>query len=100
MSTTLSGLQWDAPFGWAPCNWIVADGLRRYGFRESAKRISRKFTETIEANYAKEGTIREKYNVADGTTSIDVSNGYRQNVTGFGWTNGVYLAMEQLLSSQ
>jgi alpha,alpha-trehalase len=100
MSATVSGLQWDAPFGWAPCNWIVADGLRRYGFGESAKRISRKFTQTIEANYEKEGTIREKYNVADGTTSIDVSNGYRQNVTGFGWTNGVYLAMKQLLSSQ
>jgi alpha,alpha-trehalase len=84
----------------AACNWIVADGLRRYGFRESAKRISRKFTETIESNDAREGTIREKYNVADGTMSIDVSNGYRQNVTGFGWTNGVYLAMKQLLSSQ
>jgi alpha,alpha-trehalase len=100
MSATVSGLQWDAPFGWAPCNWIVADGLRRYGFGESAKRISRKFTQTIEANYVKEGTIREKYNVADGTTSVDVTNGYRQNVTGFGWTNGVYLAMKQLMNSE
>jgi alpha,alpha-trehalase len=97
MSTTISGLQWDAPFGWAPCNWIVADGLRRYGFFDDAARVSRKFTNTVETNYMSEGTIREKYNVADGTTSIEVSNGYHQNVTGFGWTNGVYLAMKHLL---
>jgi alpha,alpha-trehalase len=100
MSTTTSGLQWDAPFGWAPCNWIVADGLRRYGFNNSAERIARKFTQMVELNYAKEGTIREKYNVSDGTTSVLVSNGYQQNVIGFGWTNGVYLAMKQLLSTR
>ncbi len=99
MSATSSGLQWDAPFGWAPCNWIVAEGLRRYGFHGDARRIARKFTKTVEANYLKEGTIREKYNVADGTTFIEVSNGYRQNVTGFGWTNGVYLAMLRFLNS-
>jgi alpha,alpha-trehalase len=100
MSTTTSGLQWDAPFGWAPCNWIVVDGLRRYGFKDSAERIALKFTHMVEINYAKEGTIREKYNVGNGTTSVLVSSGYQQNVTGFGWTNGVYLAMKQLLQSQ
>jgi len=49
----------------------------------------------VELNYAKEGTIREKYNVVDGTTSVPVSNGYQQNAIGFGWTNGVYLAMKR-----
>ena len=30
-STTTSGSQWDAPFGWAPLQLIAVDGLRRYG---------------------------------------------------------------------
>ncbi len=97
MSTFASGLQWDSPFGWAPCNWIVVDGLRSYGFERDARRIAAKFTRMVEENFEKEGTIREKYNVKEGTTEVQVSNGYKQNVTGFGWTNGVYLVMQQFL---
>src|SRR5262249_39918916 len=39
-STFNSGDQWDAPFGWAPLQWIAVEGLRRYGFNDDAKRIS------------------------------------------------------------
>ncbi|HEU5351444.1 MAG TPA: trehalase family glycosidase, partial [Terracidiphilus sp.] len=33
MSNFSSGLQWDEPFGWAPTNWLVVDGLDDAGFR-------------------------------------------------------------------
>jgi alpha,alpha-trehalase len=29
-----------------------------------------------------------------GSSEFQVTAGYRQNVVGFGWTNGVYLEME------
>src|SRR5262249_17304533 len=40
-STNRSGDQWDAPFGWAPLEWIAVEGLRRYGYTEDANRIAR-----------------------------------------------------------
>jgi alpha,alpha-trehalase len=97
MSTQESGLQWDFPYGWAPCNWIAVAGFQRYGYTTDAYRLSSHFTELIEKNYQIEGTIREKYNVVSGSSSVIVSNGYAANVEGFGWTNGVYLAMKELL---
>lgn len=100
MSRTQSGLQWDFPYGWAPCNWIVIDGLAHYGYRGDAVRIGRKFAEMVANNYAIEGTIREKYNVVTGSTSATVQNGYSTNVIGFGWTNGVYLMIQRLMETE
>jgi len=38
-STHRTGDQWDAPFGWAPLQWIAVEGMRRYGYRADAERI-------------------------------------------------------------
>ncbi len=97
MSTFTSGEQWDQPYGWAPTNWLTTVGLIRYGFIGDALTIARHFTATIATNYAHDGTIREKYNVVDGSANTAISAGYKQNVIGFGWTNGVYAGMQQLL---
>jgi alpha,alpha-trehalase len=99
MSTTQSGMQWDAPFGWAPTNWLTIDGLRRYGFNTDARRIAREFSATIENNFALDHTIREKYNVESADANVAVAAGYKANVIGFGWTNGVYLQMQRLLAT-
>ncbi len=48
-------------------------------------------------NFPRDGTIREKYNVVDGSANIAVAAGYKENVVGFGWTNAVYLMLENLL---
>jgi alpha,alpha-trehalase len=95
-----SGAQWDDPFGWAPTNWLAVCGLEAYGFGEEAHRIAEKFTATIERSYAADGTIREKYNMALGNADVQVTAGYTQNVVGFGWTNGVYLKMRELLNAE
>ena len=94
-----SGAQWDDPFGWAPTNWLAVCGLEIYGFRGDADRIAGKFAATIDRSYAADGTIREKYNMALGNADVQVTAGYTQNVVGFGWTNGVYLKLRELLSA-
>ena len=96
MSNTQTGMQWDEPFGWAPTNWIAVAGLQAAGFREDAKRIARAFDATVDAGFAKDATIREKYNVVSGNANVQVSAGYKVNVIGFGWTNSVYLKMKQV----
>ena len=99
MDDRASGAQWDEPFGWAPTNWLTACGLASHGFRDDARRIAEKFTATIDRSYAIDGTIREKYNMALGNADVQVTVGYTQNVVGFGWSNGVYLMMRELLSA-
>jgi len=97
MSNTNTGLQWDEPFGWAPTNWIAVAGLYAYGFRTDAARTAQHFDATVDAGFAADGTIREKYNVVAGNANVQVSTGYSGNQAGFGWTNAVYLRMREMM---
>jgi alpha,alpha-trehalase len=92
-----SGAQWDAPFGWAPTNWLAVSGLDAYGFQADARRIAGKFCATVDRGVATDGAIREKYNMVLGNADVHISAGYSQNVVGFGWTNGVYLKLQEIL---
>jgi alpha,alpha-trehalase len=96
MSTTKSGTQWDAPYGWAPTNWLAVEGLASYQFKDDAKRIAKEFMATVDAGLAKDGRIREKYNVETVGQDVQVAAGYKTNAIGFGWTNGVYLKMAEM----
>ncbi|HKD91056.1 MAG TPA: trehalase family glycosidase, partial [Terriglobales bacterium] len=49
--------------------------------------------DTVLRNFRKEKTIREKYNVVTGSSQAEIQAGYRQNVVGFGWTNGTFLSL-------
>jgi alpha,alpha-trehalase len=100
MSDTNSGTQWDLPFGWAPTTWLAIKGLAQYGFTGDASRTARKFSQTILQNFLADATIREKYNVVSGSANVAIATGYKANVVGFGWTNGVYLQMDDLLTHQ
>jgi alpha,alpha-trehalase len=95
-SNTNTGLQWDEPYGWAPTNWLAVAGLDALGFHADAVRIAEHFDATVDAGFAADGTIREKYNVVTGNAQVTVSAGYTQNVIGFGWTNAVYLKMKEI----
>jgi len=97
VSTTNSGEQWDLPYGWAPTTWLAAEGMARNGDLRDALRVATAFTATVRANYARSGTIREKYNVVTGSQEFQVLAGYGQNVIGFGWTNAVYERLERML---
>ena len=98
MSDTNSGVQWDLPYGWAPTTWIAIDGLIQVGDAEDPVRLSQKFSKTIREGFAHDGTIREKYNVVSGSSTVDVATGYKMNVVGFGWTNAIYLEMQRVIA--
>lgn len=88
-----TGAQWDFPYGWAPLQLIAEEGLRRYDFNEAADRLSYRFLGTVLRNFQRDGTIREKYNVVTRSYKTHVEAGYKKNVIGFGWTNGVFLVL-------
>jgi alpha,alpha-trehalase len=94
-STEESGGQWDAPFGWAPLEFIADQGMRRYGYRQEADRTATEFVSLVLDEYRKHGTIVEKYDVIQRTSDLDANLrfGYRSNEVGFGWTNAVFTAL-------
>lgn len=92
-SLTETKVQWDYPWGWAPNQLIAVEGLRRYRYNSDADRVALKFLSTVLTNYRRDGTIREKYNVVASTLTADIQAGYKENVVGFGWTNGVFLEL-------
>jgi alpha,alpha-trehalase len=100
MSDSDKGVQWELPYGWAPTELIAIEGLRRYGFQEDANRTSYEFLSTVMENFVRDGTIREKYNVVTRSSETPVAAGYQQNVVGFGWTNGAFLALLHALPQE
>jgi alpha,alpha-trehalase len=93
MSKTETQAQWDFPYGWAPIQLLAVEGLRRYRYNGEADRISGKFLSMVLENFKRDHTIREKYNVVTRSSETKVVEGYAQNVTGFGWTNAVFLEL-------
>ena len=93
MTTTLefSGQQWDAPNGWAPLQWIVYKGLLNYGLDDLASQLKSNWTNANLKVYQKTGKMTEKYDVW--SDHAEASGGEYPNQDGFGWTNGVFLAM-------
>ena len=81
--------QWARPNGWAPLHYIVIEGLERYGYREEATRIARKWLRTNTNWFIKHGEFLEKYNVVDAKKRP--VEGVYPSQHGFGWTNGVYV---------
>lgn len=91
--TTLrqTGQQWDWPNGWAPLQWLVFKGLTNYGFTETAEEGRRRWLELNDRVFRVTGKLMEKYNVV--TADLTAGGGEYPNQDGFGWTNGVYLAL-------
>ena len=101
-STTQSGSQWDAPFGWAPMQIIAVEGLRRYRYDSAANRISVKFLSLILKEFKEHNVIVEKYDVErrDSQVRSGLKFGYTSNEIGFGWTNAVFLELYDGLPRQ
>jgi alpha,alpha-trehalase len=91
--TTLvtTGQQWDAPNGWPPLEWMAIQGLRRYGLTELADTASARWLALNRRTFRATGRMVEKYDVVD----IDrrAGGGEYPAQDGFGWTNGVALAL-------
>ena len=99
-SINVSGNQWDAPFGWAPLQMIAVEGLRRYGYRDDAERISMKFLSLVNREFLRQGFIVEKYDVVHGGSNVSgqIKFGYSANQAGFGWTNAAFTRLYDALT--
>jgi alpha,alpha-trehalase len=93
MSPYETGGQWDSPYAWAPNQLMAIEGMRRTGFNDDANRCSYKFLSMVMENFRRDGTIREKYDAVKRSSETQVTAGYHMNIVGFGWTNGVFLAL-------
>jgi alpha,alpha-trehalase len=86
-----TGQQWDAPNGWAPLQWITVIGLENYRHNELAADITGKWIKLNRDVFHRTGKLMEKYNVVD--TNLEAGGGEYPGQDGFGWTNGVLLAL-------
>jgi alpha,alpha-trehalase len=86
-----TGQQWDAPNGWAPLQWITIIGLERYSRPSLARTIATRWVNLNLRVYKQTGKLTEKYDVVH----ADKKGGGGEYPTqdGFGWTNGVLLAL-------
>lgn len=87
----ITGQQWDAPNGWAPLQWITIIGLENYNHTELAKDIAHKWIQLNKNVFHRTGKLMEKYNVVD--INLEAGGGEYPGQDGFGWTNGVLLAL-------
>ena len=90
-----SGEQWDAPNGWAPLQWIAFIGLNNYGFNELAQQAASAWLQTNEIIFRQHGKMIEKYNVEQ--PELLSGGGEYAVQDGFGWSNGVYLALRKAM---
>ncbi|MEE1315136.1 MAG: trehalase family glycosidase [Faecalimonas sp.] len=89
--------QWDYPNGWAPMQQMVVGGLLRYGYQEDARRVAKKFMDTVERCYEQTGHLWEKYNIVEG--NIEAVNEYEMPAM-MGWTFGVYWCFKNFLEAK
>jgi alpha,alpha-trehalase len=81
-------VQWAFPNGWAPLQFVVVEGLQKYGYHEDAKRIALKWLRTNLDWFNEHGVFLEKYNVVN--PEKPPQKGVYPSQTGFGWTNAVF----------
>lgn len=107
--TTLNntGEQWDSPNGWAPLQWMVYDALtsgwpqdesdtpeildEEAEYFALARKGRDRWLALNDKVFRATGKMMEKYNVVD--AALTTGGGEYPNQDGFGWTNGVYLAL-------
>ncbi|CAM2144353.1 Periplasmic trehalase [Pararobbsia alpina] len=99
-STVASGARWDAPFGWAPIQWIGIVGFGEYDHADLARTIAKRWVSTNLDAYARTGRLSEKYDVvapahnarliaSEMSTSSIGETGVSPVDHGAGWTAGV-----------
>ncbi|KAH9317208.1 hypothetical protein KI387_018977, partial [Taxus chinensis] len=96
ISTSLlnTGEQWDFPNGWAPAQHIIIEGIVKHSSKEGkslAVDIARRWIRTNYAAYKSTGQMHEKYDI-EACGKIGNGGEYTPQ-TGFGWSNGVVLAL-------
>jgi alpha,alpha-trehalase len=90
-TTIQSGQQWDAPNGWPPLQWLGMEGSRRYGRADLADRAGERWLALNRRTFQATARMMEKYDVVD--LDRRAAGGEYPTQDGFGWSNGVALAV-------
>lgn len=83
-----NGWQWDYPMMWPSNVWAAFEALKNCGLKDEAKRVAKKYIESIEETFAKTGTLWEKYDAETGYSGFNKKEGNASPM--LGWTAGVY----------
>ncbi|CAM6090222.1 unnamed protein product [Calypogeia fissa] len=89
-----TGQQWDYPNGWAPLQHMIIEGLhstRSKAAKTLAEDIAVRWLRTNYATFVATGAMQEKFDVR--VCGASGGGGEYTDQTGFGWTNGVVLAL-------
>ncbi|CAK9876863.1 unnamed protein product [Sphagnum jensenii] len=89
-----TGEQWDFPNAWAPLQHMIIEGLATLNSEKAnklAQDISRRWLKSNYVAFEKTGRMVEKYDVR--SSGKIGGGGEYETQTGFGWTNGVALAL-------
>jgi alpha,alpha-trehalase len=70
----------------------------KYGHSRLAKEIAKRWMGINEKVYRNTGKMMEKYNVV--AIDLEAGGGEYPAQDGFGWTNGVYLALNKWIKEQ
>lgn len=97
--------QWDFPFGWAPHQMLLWQGLQDYGYTELASDLAFRWVRML-TRCAKDfnGVLAEKYDVVSGSHQVFAEYGNQGSEfrlvprEGFGWTNASFQVGLTLLS--
>lgn len=106
LSINTTQRQWDYPFGWAPHQILLWEGLLKYNFRDKAKEMVYRWLWLITRNAVDyNGTIPEKFDLEISSHKVFAEYG---NVgtefdyiakEGFGWVNASYQYGLQILNA-
>ncbi|HUZ60501.1 MAG TPA: alpha,alpha-trehalase TreA [Hanamia sp.] len=92
-TTEATNQQWDAPNGWAPLQWVTIKGFLNYNHVDLVNDLAKRWLRLNTNVFENTGKMMEKYNVV--ATDITAGGGEYPAQDGFGWTNGVFLALEK-----
>lgn len=82
------GLQWDYPLMWPSNVWAAFVALKRLGLDKDAKRVAKKYIDSVDETFEKTGTLWEKYDAENGYLGTPEREGKASKM--LGWTGGVY----------
>lgn len=85
--------QWAYPNGWAPLHYITIKGLQRYGYNDEARKVAVTWLKNCNDWFNTHGVFLEKYNVVEPKKKPIA--GVYPSQSGFGWTNGVFIALSK-----
>lgn len=91
----LLNLQWDFPHVWPPLQMIAVKALLRYGYKDDAIRIAKRYLTVVELNFEKHTCLWEKYNGIDG--SVSITKEYTTPPL-MGWSAATYLFCDKIVN--